>query len=91
MSGLSQDQIAVMFRQGELRRRAERRAQVQQQLDRALALARNEGILVAEKLDDHAQKIHDIAVGQIKEQQLAFEKEVRVSYWRRLWAALLNK
>lgn len=73
--------IAQQFREGELRRREARRA----------ALLRNEAALASEPLTPFDRQVHAAAVESLKKQQLAFERETSVGYWRRLWAALLNK
>ena len=76
-----QEEIAVMFRKGELQRRQARREK----------LLANEAALADEMLNAEEQAAHDKAIARIKENHLAMAKEMSPGYWLRLWRALLNR
>lgn len=78
---MNQEQIAVMFRKGELERRRQRHEQ----------LLRNEAALRDEPLTEFDKKVHEQAVTEVKKYKLAIEKETSPGYWARLWRALLNR
>ena len=78
---MDQKDIAAMFRQGELQRRAQRNAKILQ----------NAAELENEPLTEFDKEAHATAVESVKRQQLRLEKELSPGYWRRLWCALLNK
>lgn len=78
---MTPEQIAVIFRKGELERRAARRR----------ALLANEARLASEPLTEFDKKVHALTIEELKQQSVDFEKEITPSYWRRLWRALLNK
>lgn len=88
---MNQDEIATMFRGGEMARRQERRERLRQEYTSVIKRMTNEGMLVDEKLDAQAQAAHDTAAEQMRRQDLAFEKEFKPGYWERLWAALWGR
>ncbi len=83
--------VQATFRGEELKRRAMRRERLAQE---AISLAKrlhNEGILSDEILNKEDLEAQKTAVNRIQEQQLAFEKEMIVGYWKRLWYAIQGK
>jgi hypothetical protein len=78
---MDQDQIAAMFREGELRRRQLRRE----------AILKNEAALTQEQLSAADLAAHQAAIKSIKAAAENYEKETSRGYWTRLWRALLNR
>ena len=78
---MKQEDIAVMFRQAELERRAQR----------LQALARNAQALLHEPLTPHEKVITERAVENLRMASLATERAMHPGYWKRLWAALLDR
>lgn len=81
---MNQDQIAAIFRQGELARRAERRQQL-------LALLKNEAALLTENLNEKDKIAHETAIQAVRRQEHEYWKASRPGYWNRLWLALLGR
>ena len=76
--------IAASMRAQELQRRTARQREL-------LARLHNEIKLADEPLTSIDQAAHEFAVDLLQRQVLKREKELSPGYWRRLWAALLNK
>lgn len=81
-------EIMASFRAGELQRRAERRSRLAGEFKSIVLRAQNEGFLLNEILTEDDLQIHQLATAQMRKSQLAFEKETRPGYWKRLWFAL---
>jgi hypothetical protein len=78
---MSLQEIQEIFRAQELQRR----------LNYNAALLRNHEALMKETLSVKDAKTNAAAVEILKQDFFVQEKRIRPSYWRRLWAALLNK
>lgn len=79
MSQLDKE-LKVTFRTAELHRRAGRRLRLL-----------NEAKLLMEELSPEEQEITAIALTRIAAQQQLFERDITISYWKRLWLAILNR
>ena len=77
---MDQNEIASMFRQGELARREAR-----------LKVMANHAELESEPLTKAERKIDSNARKAMKEQHLRLEKSIRPGYFERLWAALWGR
>jgi len=78
---MKQHELAEIMRVQELRRRALRRSK----------LLANEAALAEEIVPPEVQAMDQRHSQIIQQQQLAYEKALTPSYWRRLWNALLNR
>ena len=88
---MNQDELKVVFRKGELERRAARRVQFTQELSSLMLRIKNEGIMLHELLTSDEAKASVEALRQIKQQIQDADRELHPGYWRRLLRALLNR
>jgi len=73
---MNQEQLGAMFRASELQRREARRKIILNQ-----AALETEAPAPEEKA----------AIESLQRQSLRFQRDVQLTYWRRLWYAIINK